>query len=46
MSPADENRFYDLLMKQKAVALGTVELKELLRLTRTKSKETAALRKK
>ena len=43
MGPAEENRLYHLYQKQKTVALSQVELKELLRLTRKKAKETAAL---
>jgi hypothetical protein len=43
MNPAEENRFYELERKQKKVALDSRELKELLRLTHQKAKETAAL---
>jgi hypothetical protein len=45
MSPAEENRLYDLTFKQKQVALDAKELKELLRLSHKKAKETAALNK-
>jgi len=43
MSPNEENRLFDLTQKQKKIALNTLELKELLRLTHKKAKETAAL---
>jgi len=45
MTPAEENRLYDLTAKQKATALDLRELKELLRLTHKKAKETTALTK-
>jgi hypothetical protein len=45
MSPTEENRLFDLTNKQKRVALDTRELKELLRLTHKKAKETASLNK-
>ena len=43
MSPAEENRLYDLATKQKTFALNGVDLKELLRLSQKKAKETAML---
>jgi hypothetical protein len=46
MSRSEENRLYDLRKKQKTVALSGVELKELIRLTDKKAKETGALRGK
>jgi hypothetical protein len=43
LSPSEENKLYDLTAKQKLVALGTIELKELLRLARKKAKQTSFL---
>jgi hypothetical protein len=43
MSPNEENRLFDLTQKQKKIALNTLELKELLRLTHKKARETAVL---
>jgi hypothetical protein len=45
MSPNEENRLYDLTQKQKRTALNATELKELLRLSHKKAKETADLNK-
>jgi hypothetical protein len=45
MTPSEENRLHDLTSKQKRTALDMRELKELLRLTHKKAKETAALNK-
>jgi hypothetical protein len=46
MSSAEENRFYDLLLKQKDAVLTVTELKELLRLAQKKAGETARLNQK
>ena len=43
MTPSEENRLFDLVAKQKTVALDTRELKEMLRLSHKKATETAHL---
>ena len=40
MHPSEVNRLFDLTKKQMTVALSAAELKELLRLTRKRAKQT------